>query len=184
MKRIPAPSEKPNWWTTVSSIATLLSALASLAAVWVAVSALHSSQVEAHLDSQAWMSPKEGATLTVLSTNAAQIRQDFVNTGRTPAENGRVSRYLVFLPPTITKEELAKTLEDNDAKNGFSDIGPVSPSSPLQVDANGPVSDFQDGKRVLYFRIRIEYDDIFGKPHKTYDCSLVSYSALSTTYGM
>jgi hypothetical protein len=169
----------------MSAIATLLSAVASLAAVLVAVTALNSNRAQTRLDAQAWIGPKLGPILTVTDADNGQIVQTFTNTGHTPAENARVSNYTVVLPTGITRDQLATTIEDNDDKTGFSDIGTVPAGESLQVEADPPLSLVHFGESILYFRVRIEYEDIFGNRHKTYDCSQVtSVVGGSVAYGV
>ena len=172
------------------NICRLLRRCFSAVAVIVAVKALNTAQSEMRLEAQAWISPKEGAILT--NSGTSHLVQVFANHGRTPAESVKLSQYVVILPAETSSTQLVKILEENDNKETFSNIGPLPPGESFEVNAYPQLQRVHLGDSVLFFRVRVEYEDIFGKRHKTEDCSEVTsvplesypYGVQETTYGV
>jgi hypothetical protein len=161
--------------------AAFLSNIASVAAVAVAIQALKVNT----MDQQAWITPQGDFAIAMNDPNKISSREHFTNIGRTPANNVEIGAYSVGVAPSVSTEQLIKTIEKYDKDHPPQPAGDIAPNEPLtHEDMLNPQQSqqfenmFTNGY-TWYFRVRIKYFDIFGHEHHTYTCTKVNASGLN-----
>jgi hypothetical protein len=130
------------------------------------------------LDQRAWVAPVEFPDPQIVPDTQVVLKAVVTNTGRTPALSVRTMTTTDTLPPG---KPFKPIFEDQpDQSKSLSVIMPnmrvvVSKTSAIEV-TQAHIDILKSGGLRLFFYGKIDYDDIFGKPHTTTFCFLLKPS--------
>lgn len=158
--------ERAGHWVTI---------LGTFAAIGGLIYSFHRDTRVTQIEQRAWIGvsewaldrePEDGSTIT--------IRAILSNTGATPATNVITkSRLHVWDRPIFDEWDSVKA--DQSGSTILPDASGHGVNKTVRIDKPGMAAAYKDNKVRVYFTGRINYNDVFGRPHWTTFCAYHTY---------